>query len=676
MPARIRKPQLLLAPETHALASALVSAAIPRNEAITLAVAATALSLYNHVVRTPGQETFHAPAADSRAAESDALQNPSAQEAANFYAQIPHAIRPSSVALVGSLADAQTVNRALHYLRRVATAALQTHSVSAAKGAEQAAYRTAPSTRSTVARLPGELYEWLLHTPLTDDPAGQEELRAGRLASGSFYTPSALVDRMVALVEPTISDRILDPAMGCGYFLLGCIEALSGELPPPDLQKWATRALHGQDINPGAVAVARLCLWLRLSTQQTPFLPSPEQFCVADTLLQPLPMSGYDCVIGNPPYDVLTNFARRPENAAYAKALRDSGNYTDALQGQLNLYRCFIERGLQLLKPAGRLCYIVPATLTADKTAGRLRQELLDKHAADHFCFLKENDPRFPGICQSTVIFRARRDAGPACQVVIDSAGCATRLSRKELREWEYRIPRTGAAGLRLHRWLTEHCAATFSDLCTARVGEVDQTVYRDFIRNEPTGSILLRGCHLRPFYADLGENDPCGRYLDAEGFLLRAASKRQLLDKLLSQPRVIQLGIRNLCCRPRLVTAILPAGIYCGNSINVYLPRAGTSLALLAGLLSSRLYDLLFRLNSTNNNINLHEVLRLPAPSLDRPDLVRGIEEAYRCCAEAAGSGGAADAFRTTLDTAVEDALFLPHDLRTEVTHLASTNL
>lgn len=499
------------------------------------------------------------------------------------------------------------------------------------------------SRRTALARQPGEIFEFLSHTPLTSSKEEASTLRANRLQSGSFFTPAALIARLCALAEPENGDAILDPALGCGYFLLGCTDYMEQRLPPKDLQNWAHHCLYGCDINPQAVAVARLCLWLRLSRPDQPFLAQTHSLISSDSLLSPAPQpdgnAGFACVIGNPPYDVLTSFARCPEKAAYAAALRASGLYSTSLQGQLNLYRCFLERALQLLTPGGRLCFLVPATLAADRAAQALREELLLQHGADAFYFLGENDPSFPGICQATVLVRARKDNGSADTVQIEYHGKSSEISARELKELKYIIPRCEERELRLLRWLRENATTHFGDLVSARVGEVDQTVYRESMSDSPTGTLLLRGCHLSPFQADLSVTDPRGRYLNEKSYLRKASAKAENIGRLLAQPRVVQMGIRNLASLPRLIAAILPAGVYCGNSINVYYPQGDWKLPFIAALLNSELYDLLFRLRSTNNNINLHEVLALPFPADVPPDaaLIREIEALYSTCAECA---------------------------------------
>jgi hypothetical protein len=66
--------------------------------------------------------------------------------------------------------------------------------------------------------------------------------------------------------------------------------------------------------------------------------------------------SGFDVVIGNPPYiRIQTLKQKNPEMVDFLKE-----HYESARKGNYDIYVVFVERGLQLLKPTGNLAYILP----------------------------------------------------------------------------------------------------------------------------------------------------------------------------------------------------------------------------------------------------------------------------------------------------------------------------
>jgi hypothetical protein len=132
----------------------------------------------------------------------------------------------------------------------------------------------------------GSVYERLLE--YEPEPAGPA-VRLTRTSSerkntGSFYTPRSITEFLVRrtlapLVEQKSVDeilrlRVLDPAMGSGAFLVAACRYLSdcceqamiretGDADRPAIRRRvAERCLYGVDLNPAAVQLARLSLWL------------------------------------------------------------------------------------------------------------------------------------------------------------------------------------------------------------------------------------------------------------------------------------------------------------------------------------------------------------------------------------------------------------------------------
>jgi Eco57I restriction-modification methylase len=140
----------------------------------------------------------------------------------------------------------------------------------------------------------GGIYERLLdfESAATTKRSRPSLVRSGkRKATGAFYTPRSVTDYLVrrtlcplvreATPEQILELRILDPAMGSGAFLVSACRYLAaayesallreGGLTSEDItdadragfrRTVAQRCLFGVDINPMAVQVGRLSLWL------------------------------------------------------------------------------------------------------------------------------------------------------------------------------------------------------------------------------------------------------------------------------------------------------------------------------------------------------------------------------------------------------------------------------
>ena len=138
----------------------------------------------------------------------------------------------------------------------------------------------------------GGVYERVLDFDMAATPAGARLVPGDkRKASGSFYTPRPLTEHLVrrtlaplvegAAPEAILRLRVVDPAMGSGAFLVAACRYLAhayeaalvrtGAVTHADVtdrerasfrRVVAQRCLYGVDVNPMAVQLARLSLWL------------------------------------------------------------------------------------------------------------------------------------------------------------------------------------------------------------------------------------------------------------------------------------------------------------------------------------------------------------------------------------------------------------------------------
>jgi len=229
-----------------------------------------------------------------------------------------------------------------------------------------------------------------------------ETLAPGRRDRGAFFTPPEVVDFVVraALMEwlgdhpeliiDSAGSRIpparraeiigrladltvLDPACGGGAFLLGTqriLRSLGSALDAPELP--TARRLYGADIDPQAVGVARLRLWLS-SPRPT---PGPDvdllisQAVVADTLSADPPYRDRRCwhlVLTNPPYGVKVPPATRDR---IIDPRREGAQSRDA-------YGLFLANAPRLLTEGGVAGLVVADTWRTIASHLPLRRRLL-----------------------------------------------------------------------------------------------------------------------------------------------------------------------------------------------------------------------------------------------------------------------------------------------------------
>lgn len=217
-----------------------------------------------------------------------------------------------------------------------------------------------------------------------------------RKSTGSYYTPSYIVDKLLEdtlqpLCEDKSVDEILkiklcDPAMGSGHFLLGAIKFLEERILDSshgnektlefDREEIRWRVLHncihGVDMNPLAVELAKYSLWMYTIRPNFELEPLADQLICGNSLIPKsadnskpfvwekafsdvFSSGGFDAIVGNPPY--LSSKAIKAEDGVEYKK-----HFTVA-KDQYDLFELFIELATRIVKKSeGAFGFVVPDT--------------------------------------------------------------------------------------------------------------------------------------------------------------------------------------------------------------------------------------------------------------------------------------------------------------------------
>jgi hypothetical protein len=241
---------------------------------------------------------------------------------------------------------------------------------------------------------------------------------------GVHYTPDYVVDYIVAGVlahMPARALTLVDPACGDGAFLLGAARGLAAgrSLNVSERGELAIQQLFGVDLDAAAVEIARqrLAAWIAGDdeTQRGAWAARlASNLQAGDALIgldwpQAFPGvfagGGFGCVLGNPPYRRELDFrARLAEIAATPWGRRHCAP-------RMDLWYYFVHRGLEILRPGGRLAFVTSAYWTGGRGAARLIAALQQTHVEELFAL--DTLPIFPGVSGRHLIFRVAKDAPP-----------------------------------------------------------------------------------------------------------------------------------------------------------------------------------------------------------------------------------------------------------------------
>ncbi|MBV9691699.1 MAG: N-6 DNA methylase [Ktedonobacteraceae bacterium] len=218
-----------------------------------------------------------------------------------------------------------------------------------------------------------------------------------RKMRGHFSTPFPLVEQILDACGYTLENDltrlcVLDPACGSGNFLLGAARrllasGLRGRLTPHALLTTLQRNLWGFDPDPVACFLAEMQMRELLSCadlqEAHPHGMSSVRFHIhqADGLTLPWEeRAPVDIFLANPPYLAIKN--------------NDLSGYQSAQhRGQVDSYLLFLDLALQVVRPDGWICLVLPDPVLARSNAAQQRGRLLADTTVHHLWHLSEVFP-------------------------------------------------------------------------------------------------------------------------------------------------------------------------------------------------------------------------------------------------------------------------------------------
>ncbi len=351
--------------------------------------------------------------------------------------------------------------------------------------------------------------------------------------------------------------------------------------------------------------------------------------------------SGFDAVIGNPPYDVLEKErgAASWPHSLLTEYVRLRPEYKQALGGKLNLFRFFVVRSLDLVREGGRFGMIVPLALLADKSTAQTRRHLMlstKRIAAD--CFPQKDDPNrriFHDAKLSTTIISSEKTN----LVTEQTAQIQTRVypgNSFDEPQRENAVKLTDAARLDpanlpiplVDRTNWAVCKKAHSATRVVRLGEVEdvsvnrgeinQTIYREYITDDRNKARLLKGVEVGRYQLRTKLSQGQREWFDEQRFL---ASNRP--KPIVEQRRIATQRITGVDERLRVVATVIEPRTYFADSTNsiVLKENSAYQLGYLVGLLNSALFQWRFKITSSNNNVGTNELDSMPFRTIDFSD-------------------------------------------------------
>ncbi len=335
--------------------------------------------------------------------------------------------------------------------------------------------------------------------------------------------------------------------------------------------------------------------------------------------------SGFDAVIGNPPYDVLEKERLGEDNPhlELAHYLETNPIYYDSLGGKVNLFRPFIVLNNYLLKNGGFFGNIIPLAIANDYSCSRTRKFLLNEYKIHTLeCFPQKDDANnrvFQDAKLSTCIVIAGKP-GPTLSLSLSVyPGKALINNPKKLTALLTEIKTIDADGVPIplmdqSEWIialkihSKVPSQHISDLGNLTRGEINQTIFLEYITTNPLHREMIKGVEISKYsenwYLSQGEK----QWFNEELFLQNVKTKKV--------PPSFRLGIQRITGiddKVRLTATFIERKVYFADSTNSVSGNDKNKLYYLLTLINSHLLNWRFQLTSSNNNVSTNELDNLP---------------------------------------------------------------
>lgn len=344
--------------------------------------------------------------------------------------------------------------------------------------------------------------------------------------------------------------------------------------------------------------------------------------------------AGFDAVIGNPPYDVLSEAETGRDLTALKSFITHDAVYEPSRRGKNNLYKLFICRSLDLLSDGGCMGFITPMAVLGDDQAADIRRRIVEVGAFTGIeAFPQKDNPSrriFPEAKLSTAVFTLQKGDAET-----ESREFVARVHFGRTIEHDSPSLTLSTASIPLYdpaNFTIVSCSQEDWDLATRIMqsgrmtrlkeyaeffqGEINETNERakgNLTLNPDDGKLVTRGASVCLYLlrdASQGEDLflRVEKFLDSKGEDTKAFHHRQ--RRIALQESSPQNNFR------RIITAFVPVGEFCNHTIN-YCPehKCTTDLRFVLALLNTKLADWYFRLGSTNAHVSHYQIYNLPCP-------------------------------------------------------------
>ncbi len=325
--------------------------------------------------------------------------------------------------------------------------------------------------------------------------------------------------------------------------------------------------------------------------------------------------SGFDIVIGNPPYFQMPKGVVSLSLYPYAEG-KD--------KGKQNIYKLFVEQSYNLLKGNGIGCLITQSSLLCDISAQYTRELLLKETTIHQVIEFPKVAPHKDGqlfkdalVATCITLFQKAKPASEH-EFFISSGNDLTTLNRFDFASIKqtlpisfypngFCLPLVKGDDFIVVEKMNSGTVFLKEFIETSSQGDLNLTSEKAYFSTLKTSVKMYRGCNVHRYHID----DNASEYIQ-NGY------KESLVNKNIRTAFLVCQQISGMTDKNRFNVALsIQKQCLYGNSVNKISVK-GLDAKYILAILNSKAIDWYFRKTSTNNHINIYELEQLPIPVPD----------------------------------------------------------
>ena len=326
--------------------------------------------------------------------------------------------------------------------------------------------------------------------------------------------------------------------------------------------------------------------------------------------------TGFDIMIGNPPYNEL-----RDLDLSMQTALKSSRYYDYAKGGRLNMFQFFYPLAIDISRDNGIVSMITQNSILAEDSALGNRKLFFTQTDILSIDSFPERDNKhlrvFESAKMSVCICTLRKNKQPDnCSIIPIKVWHSRFMQDKhelnitveeiiEMYPEDFIIPISSNEKFSILKDIKKKSQYHI----IASSGEIDMTKYKSKFNNIGLGTRVITGAQIQRYYITDTPSQGDVIYIDNQN-KPRLSSKRELE---VSNPRIVLQRITGVDSKVRIISTLINGNVYCANSTNYIASDNSINIKYLLGVLNSSLVNFFIKQTSTNTNITAKVLNSIP---------------------------------------------------------------